>query len=291
MSVPVLTSRAELSVLQGRESASPLVLVPTMGALHEGHLSLVRRAQEEGRVVVSIFVNPTQFGPHEDFDRYPRTLEADLAALDGRGVEAVFAPSLEEMYAAPEGVRVRPGPRADVLCGARRPGHFEGVLTVVLKLFNLVRPDAAVFGRKDAQQCLVIDEMVRDLDVPVRLVDAPTLREPDGLAMSSRNRYLPPEDRERARSLSVALATVRRALEEGVRDRDALEQTLALNLAPADVVEYAEIRSVPDLTAPERVSGRIVAAIAAHVGGTRLIDNLTLEVEGPRIREVALLEG
>ena len=158
-----------------------------MGALHAGHLALVEAARAHGPTVVSIFVNPKQFGPGEDFSRYPRDLERDLDLLRPLAPDAVFAPSVEEMYPQPTGVAVVPGPRADVLCGARRPGHFAGVLTVVAKLFNLVRPEIAVFGRKDGQQCLVIDEMVRDLDLPVRLLDVATVREPDGLAMSSRN--------------------------------------------------------------------------------------------------------
>lgn len=287
----MLTTRAELAALDDLRAEGRLVLVPTMGALHEGHLSLVRRAAAEGPVVVSIFVNPTQFGPHEDFERYPRTLESDLDLLAPLGVAAVFAPAVAEMYADPEGVRVRPGPRAAPLCGARRAGHFEGVLTVVLKLLNLIRPAAAVFGRKDAQQCLVIDEMVRDLDVPVRLIDAPTVREPDGLALSSRNRYLDAGERVRALAIHRALQAARRALEDGERDRAAVEEILALHLADTDVVDYAEARRVPDLAAPDRLDGRILLAIAAHVGATRLIDNLTLDLDGPRVAEAPLLEG
>ncbi|HPF35888.1 MAG TPA: pantoate--beta-alanine ligase [Candidatus Krumholzibacteria bacterium] len=292
MTPRLLTTRAALAELDDLRARGPLTLVPTMGALHEGHLSLVRRAAAEGGpVAVSIFVNPTQFGPHEDFDRYPRTLEADLELLAREGVDAVFAPSVEEMYAAPDGVRVEPGPRAAPLCGARRAGHFRGVLTVVLKLFHLVRPDAAVFGRKDAQQCLVIGEMVRDLDVPVRLIDAPTLREPDGLAMSSRNRYLSPPERTRALGISRALAAARRSLEAGERDRAAVEETLALHLADLDVVDYAEARRVPDLDAPDTLDGRVLLAVAAYVGATRLIDNLTLDLDGGVVRDAPLLEG
>jgi len=289
---PLLTSRAELAALDELRGQGPLALVPTMGALHEGHLSLVRRAaQEGGPVVVSIFVNPTQFGPHEDFDRYPRTLDADLDLLAPLGVAAVFAPTVAEMYAAPDGVRVEPGPRAAPLCGARRAGHFRGVLTVVLKLFNLIRPDAAVFGRKDAQQCLVIEEMVRDLDVPVRLIDAATVRESDGLALSSRNRYLSAAERERARGIPRALAAARRLLAEGERGRAAVEEALALHLADLDVVDYAEARRVPDLAAPERLSGRVLLAVAAYAGDTRLIDNLTLDLDDAAVPEAPLLEG
>lgn len=286
-----MRTRADLQRLENWDDRRDLCLVPTMGALHEGHLSLVRRAAEFGPVVVSIFVNPTQFGPGEDFDRYPRTLEADMDLLEPLGVRAVFAPDTAGMYAAADGVSVQPGRRALGLCGGRRPGHFAGVLTVVLKLFGMIRPRTAVFGRKDAQQCLVIEEMVRDLDVPVRLVDAPTLREHDGLALSSRNRYLSPAERERALCLRRALNAARSALETGERSVEVLEDIMALHLGPADVVDYAEVRTVPDLGRLDKVEGRIVLMLAAHVGATRLIDNAVWNVQGARVTEAALLEG
>ncbi len=285
----LLRSRDELPRLAPWR-ARGIAFVPTMGALHEGHLSLVRRAAAEGPVVVSIFVNPTQFGPGEDFERYPRDLDADLALLEPLGVAAVYAPGVADLYpAGPGGVTVQPGPRAGVLCGARRPGHFAGVLTVVAKLFQQVQPAVAVFGRKDAQQCLVIDEMVRDLFFPVRLVDAPTVREPDGLALSSRNRYLDAAQRRRALCLWRALTAARRALEAGERDPAALEDVMTLHLADADAVEYAEVRRVPDLARPERAAGHLLLAVAAHVGPARLIDNLSLAVDGAAVREVPLL--
>ncbi len=284
----LLRQRADLQRLEPLRRRG-LALVPTMGALHEGHLSLVRRAAQEGPVVVSIFVNPTQFGPGEDFERYPRDLDADLALLEPLDVAAVYAPPVEDLYPAGTGVTVQPGPRAGCLCGARRPGHFAGVLTVVGKLLNLVRPAVAVFGRKDAQQCLVIDEMVRDLAFPVRLIDAPTVREPDGLALSSRNRYLDGEQRRRALCLWRALEAARRLLEEGERRVDAIEATLALHLADADAVDYAEVRTVPELERPETIAGRVLLAVAAHVGPARLIDNLSLVVEDDGVRESPLL--
>ncbi len=287
----LLHTRADLARLAPLRSTGRLVLVPTMGALHAGHLSLVERAAAIGPVVVSIFVNPTQFAPGEDFARYPRDLEHDLELLRPLDPAAVFAPAVSEMYPGPDGAAVEPGPRADALCGARRPGHFCGVATVVVKLLNLVGPAVAVFGRKDAQQCLVLDEVVRDLAVPVRLVDAPTLRETDGLAMSSRNRYLEGDDRRRAACLSRALRAARRELEAGERAVDALEEMLALHLAEADVVEYAEVRRVPDLTRPERADGRLLLAIAARVGPARLIDNLVLDVGPHEVRAASLLEG
>lgn len=276
----LIRTKKELGALAGLRRDRGLALVPTMGALHAGHLSLVELAAAHGAPVVSIFVNPTQFGPEEDLDAYPRDLEADLRALRPLGVEAVFAPDASEMYAAESGVRVRPGPRAECLCGAGRPGHFSGVLTVVAKLFNLIRPDAAVFGRKDAQQFLVIDQMTRDLDFPVRLIDAPLVRDPDGLAMSSRNRYLSPSERERALCLSRSLAAAVETVEGGQRSAAAVERELHKGMADADAVEYAECRSVPDLRRLDELSGRVLIAVAARVGPARLIDNTVLEV-GP----------
>lgn len=285
----LLRTRADLARLAPLRERGVLALVPTMGALHAGHLGLVRAAAAHGAVVVSIFVNPTQFGPGEDLAAYPRDLDADLALLAPLGVAAVFAPAVGDMYGHPGGVTVRPGPRAEPLCGAARPGHFAGVLTVVAKLFHLLRPGVALFGRKDAQQCLVIDEMVRDLDFPVRLVDVPTVREPDGVAMSSRNRYLSGPDRARAACLWRGLQAARARLAAGERDRAALEAALREPLAAADAVEYAELRSLPDLERRDAAEGRVLLAVAARVGTTRLIDNLALRVEPAGVAECALL--
>ena len=282
---------ADLAALGGLRSTGDLVLVPTMGALHEGHLSLVRHGRDLGLVVATIFVNPTQFGVGEDFETYPRDLEADLALLEPLGVRGVFAPPVEEIY-GPEGeVVVTAGRRARGLCGAGRPGHFDGVLTVVAKLFGLIRPDVAVFGRKDAQQCLVIDQMVHDLRMPIRLVDAPTVREPEGLAMSSRNRYLQPGERTRALALHQALTGTRKAMEKGERRSTVLSGVMKRALGPCDSVEYAEVLSVPELDVPEVVAGRTLLAVAAHVGPARLIDNIVLEVGPDRIAEAPLLDS
>jgi len=289
--VELWRTRPELRALDALRREGDLVLVPTMGALHEGHLSLVRRAAEIGPVVVSIFVNPTQFGPGEDFEAYPRDLAEDLGLLEPLGVRGVFAPPVAEVYGEPGEVTVQPGRRAEDLCGASRPGHFAGVLTVVAKLFGMIAPDVAVFGRKDAQQCLVIDQMVRDLRMPVRLVDAPTVREPDGLAMSSRNRYLDRAARRRALALSRALAAGRRLLEAGERSPDVLESAMEGALADCDRVEYAAVRTVPDLDRPGRVSGRTLLAVAARVEPARLIDNLVLDVSAAGARDAALLGG
>ena len=287
----LIRTKKELARLAPLRRAGGLALVPTMGALHDGHLSLVREAARHGAVVVSIFVNPTQFGPGEDLAAYPRDLDADLALLAPLDVAAVFAPSVDEMYAGADGVFVRAGRRAGPLCGAARPGHFDGVLTVVAKLLNLVRPDVAVFGRKDAQQCLVIAEMVRDLELPVHLVDAPTLRESDGLAMSSRNRYLRGEARLRARCLARSLAAARALLAAGERDRAVVEAALAAGLAESDAVDYAEARSVPELERPDILDGKVLLAVAARVGGARLIDNLVLDLAPDGVREASLLEA
>lgn len=267
----------------------PLVLVPTMGALHEGHLSLVRAAAEVGPVVVSIFVNPAQFGPTEDFGSYPRDLAADMDLLEPLGVHAIFAPTVTEIYGGEGEVTVTPGRRGQGLCGGDRPGHFGGVLTVVAKLLGLVRPDVAIFGRKDAQQCLVIGQMVADLRLPVRLVDLPTVREADGLAMSSRNRYLSPAQRQQALCLSRALNTAREMIVGGLRDSEKLRDAMKNELAAADEIEYAEIRQVPDLEAVGALSGTMLLAVAAKVGPARLIDNLVLDLSAPEVHDGFLL--
>jgi len=280
----------ELAALRKGKGPGPLVLVPTMGALHEGHLSLVEAGLRFGPVVVSIFVNPTQFGEGEDFESYPRDLDHDLALLEPLGVEAVFTPGVREMYAATGEVTVQPGRRAEGLCGASRPGHFAGVLTVVAKLFGAVQPDVAVFGRKDAQQCLVIGQMVADLKMPIHLIDAPTIREPDGLAMSSRNRYLDATDRKRALCLHRALEAGRTLLGEGERDRQAVIAAMRKELAASDTLEYAEVRGVPDLEIRPTVEGRTLLAVAARVGPARLIDNFVLDVTAKTVNEGHLLD-
>ena len=262
--------------------ADVVALVPTMGALHEGHLSLVDRAREEADfVVVSIFVNPAQFGPGEDFAAYPRDLERDLELARGRGVDLVYAPVVEQVY--PSGqprMRVQPGTLAERLCGLSRPGHFEGVLTVVAKLFNMVQPDVAVFGQKDYQQVTLIRAMVRELDFPVRIEAAPIVREMDGLALSSRNTYLTERDRERARSLSQGLFAARDAFAEGVTDPDRLKAKVRGTMRDSDVEpEYIELVDAEALEPVEEAEPGMVLAVAARVGETRLIDNVILERE------------
>lgn len=286
----VLKRADELHRLDDLRRPGPLVLVPTMGALHEGHLSLVRRGAALGKVVVTVFVNPTQFGPGEDFAAYPRDLDGDLAKLENEQVVAVFAPPVGDVYGSTGEVTVRAGRRAEGLCGAARPGHFDGVLTVVAKLFGMVRPDIAVFGSKDAQQCLVIEQMVGDLRLPVTLVDAPTVREPDGLAMSSRNRYLDPEQRGRGLCLHRALAHGRALLEAGRRRRGDIEAAMREALGPADSIDYAALRTLPDLRGTDLVpDGPLVLAVAARVGPARLIDNIALRVGPQAVTEIRLL--
>ena len=276
-----------------RAAGRRLVLVPTMGALHDGHLALAadarRRAGPDGHVTVSVFVNPTQFGPGEDFEAYPRTLGADLEALGAAGgVDAVFAPSVGAMY--PFGlppyatVSVRDLDRH--LCGASRPGHFEGVTTVVAKLLLACRPHVAVFGQKDAQQLAVVRRMVAELGFGLEVVGHPVVREPDGLALSSRNRYLSAEERAQAAVLSRAVRAAETALEDGERSADALRRLMRETLAPAPLVrpDYLEVVDADTLEPAATLSaggpsgGRYLVAVAAFVGGTRLIDNTTLRV-------------
>jgi len=253
--------------------------VPTMGSLHEGHFQLVDRAQAEaGAVVLSVFVNPTQFGPAEDFRRYPRDLAGDRTGAAARGVSCLFVPPVEEMYPRPGVVTVQPGPLADHLCGPRRPGHFAGVLTVVAKLFHIVEPDVAVFGRKDVQQALLIRRMVADLDLPVTVAIAPTTRAADGLALSSRNVYLSPEERRAAGAIPRALDAGHAAFARGERQASAVLATARAVLAeePALEVEYVEAVD-PDRLAPvDAVDADTILALAARAGRTRLIDNVIL---------------
>lgn len=261
--------------LRARLAKEPsIAFVPTMGNLHQGHVSLARQAREHGDcVVASIFVNPIQFGPGEDFETYPRTLEADCAKLEGLA-DVVFAPSVAEMYPVPQEIFVEPPPVAKELCGAFRPGHFRGVATVVLKLFNLVRPQAAVFGKKDYQQLFIIKEMVRQLNLPIAIVPGETLRAEDGLALSSRNGYLSPAERTEAVRLSRNLRYIRESIESGGRDFPAMEAEARRDMESAGWrVDYVSVRSADTLLPPLPGETRLVALAAAHLGVTRLIDN------------------
>jgi pantoate--beta-alanine ligase len=276
----IVRPREELAAARARVEGT-LAFVPTMGALHEGHLSLMRLAHRSAdAVAVSIFVNPLQFGPGEDFDRYPRTFDADVEACAAEGVALVFAPAHDVMYPDEPQVTLRSGPMGEVVEGAARPGHFDGMLTVVLKLLNLVRPDVAIFGEKDAQQLAMIRRMVADLNVPVRIMGGATVREPDGLALSSRNRYLSQAERGTALALSRALQAGADAAAEGpdavigaataVLDKAATaDPPLVLDyLALVDPATFAQVTS----------GGDAVLAVAGRVGATHLIDNVHLQL-------------
>ncbi len=273
----IASLRAPLS--EARRRGQSIALVPTMGYLHEGHLHLVDVARRHAAVVVlSVFVNPLQFGPHEDFTRYPRDLEGDAMKAERRGVDLLFAPPVEELYASDRTVAVTPLSLADRWEGAARPGHFTGVLTVVTKLFNIVQPTVAVFGQKDIQQATLIKALARDLDFGVKIVIANTVREPDGLAMSSRNAYLAPEERRRALVLWRTLRAVSEAFDAGEYDGVELEQLgwEILATEPEVQVDYLAIVD-PQRLEPVAVAEQgTIVAIAARVGGTRLIDNVIL---------------
>jgi pantoate--beta-alanine ligase len=260
-----------------RQAGRRVVLVPTMGALHEGHLTLVRHAKrvQGAAVVVSIFVNPLQFGANEDLEKYPKTLDDDLAQLRAEGVEIAFTPTAAQMY--PDGPRtsVNPGPLGAELEGASRPTHFAGVLTVVLKLLQIVRPDRAFFGEKDYQQLVMIRQMVADLNVDTAIVGVPTVREPDGLAMSSRNRYLDDVEREQAGALSAALLAGMYAASGGAPA--AIDAARAvLDEVPAFVVDYLEVRDTWLGPAPAEGAARML--VAARLGHTRLLDNIAIDI-------------
>lgn len=264
-----------------REAGQSVALVPTMGALHEGHLSLVRLARAHAdRVVASVFVNPAQFGPHEDFARYPRQPEQDAALLSGAGCDLLFLPPVEAIYPPGHATFVVPGGAAEGLEEDCRPGHFRGVATVVLALFHLVQPDVAVFGDKDAQQVAVLRQMVRDFHLPVAIVPGPTIREEDGLAMSSRNAYLTPEERKASAVLFRALSAARALIACGERRADALRTALRKELAtePRAQVEYAEVVDAETFQPVAQAVGRLVLPLAVRLGATRLIDNLQIEV-------------
>ncbi len=266
-----------------RRSGRSIGLVPTMGALHEGHLSLIRRARESDDVViVSIFINPAQFGPGEDLDRYPRTLERDLELCAACGVDAVFVPQVPDLY--PDGFQtyVEVGPLAARLCGASRPGHFRGVATICLKLFNLSQPSRAYFGLKDYQQYRVIERMVRDFDLPLEIVPMPIIREADGLAMSSRNSYLSPEERAAATVLVRSLRDAQRACEAGERDVRRLAEMVRRGIEREPLARVDYVEAVDPLTLEPAARLPALVAVAVFIGGARLIDNILLEEPAAR---------
>ncbi|MEX2172444.1 MAG: pantoate--beta-alanine ligase [Pirellulales bacterium] len=287
MSLRTLTTGTELrAVVRAAQHAGHTVgLVPTMGALHEGHLSLIDAARREcDLVVATVFVNPTQFGPNDDLGKYPRDVSRDLALLAERRCDIVFTPAVEEMYPPGFGTTIDVGVVAGPLDGEFRPGHFRGVATVVMKLFQLAPADRAYFGQKDYQQSLVVRQLVRDLNVPIEIRVCPTVREPDGLALSSRNAYLSAGDRRRAVALSESLRLAEKLHRAGERDPQAIETAMRQHLAAAGGVEVQYIALLRDGTVEPvtRIDGPTVVAIAAIVGGTRLIDNVRLELSDER---------
>jgi pantoate--beta-alanine ligase len=265
-----------------RRTGSSVGLVPTMGYFHEGHLSLMRAARANlDLVVTTIFVNPLQFGANEDLAGYPRDIAADTAAAESEGVDVLFVPSVAEMYPAPTVTTVHVDGLTEGLCGAARPTHFDGVTTVVAKLFSIVGPCTAYFGRKDFQQLVVVRRMTADLNLPVAIVGCPLVREPDGLAMSSRNAYLSPDERERATGMFASLRAAAAAVENGERDAGRVREVVQSEAARHGLeLEYAEVRSATDLTPLDMLGGEIVVAVAAQVGAARLIDNVTMQIAG-----------
>ena len=264
-----------------READRPLGLVPTMGALHEGHLALVRRARGDNvGVAATIFVNPAQFGPAEDLAQYPRDLERDLDLLRAEGVDLVFTPTPEQIYPPGFATWVDVGPLGERLEGEVRPGHFRGVATVVAKLFSIVRPDRAYFGQKDGQQTLVVRQLARDLDLGLEIVVVPTVREADGLALSSRNAYLTPEQRKAAPIIYQGLCRAREAWEGGMVEAERLREEVRRVLGGErllDSVDYVSVADATSLEELDRVTGRALVLVAARLGQTRLIDNIVLE--------------
>jgi pantoate--beta-alanine ligase len=268
---------------QARSAGERVGVVPTMGYLHDGHRSLMRAARARcDFVVVTIFVNPLQFGPTEDLDRYPRDLAGDLAACEAEGVDCVFTPSVAEMYPRPPLTTVHVGEVTADLCGAARPTHFDGVTTVVTKLFAIAGPCVAFFGRKDAQQLAVVTRMADDLNLPVEIVGCPIVREPDKLALSSRNAYLSPEERAAAPALYASLQAAVELVVAGERDASRVVSAIHEVVArePRIALEYAEVRDAHELTKLSTLDGSVLIAVAARLGATRLIDNVHLRVDG-----------
>lgn len=270
--------RAELA--KARRAGKTIGFVPTMGYLHAGHLSLMTAAKAENDLAIaSIFVNPTQFGPNEDFATYPRDLERDANLAESVGIDIIFAPEVEEMYQPDALTYVEVSNLDQNLCGARRPGHFRGVCTVVTKLFNIVQPDRAYFGQKDAQQVIIIKKMVTDLDQPVEVITMPTVREADGLAMSSRNKYLNPAERQAALVLSKSLQQAQELLNSGETNAATIRQTMTemITAEPLARIDYISIVSTRTVTDIEQIAGPTLIALAVFIGKTRLIDNLMWE--------------
>lgn len=283
LSMKVIKQINEWRAIRATLGQKTIGFVPTMGYLHEGHISLVEQAKKHADLVVmSIFVNPLQFGENEDFSTYPRDLERDQNLAYQAGVDYLFVPDVAEMYPQPIKTKVQITDITDKLCGASRPGHFDGVATVVSKLFNIIQPSVACFGQKDAQQIAVIHQLVEDLNFPVKILPCPIIREADGLAKSSRNVYLTPEEREQATVLYAALTRAWEQIQAGERQTQKIKRILVehIHSAPLAHIDYVEVLSYPSLVAQEQVVGKMMLALAVKFGRTRLIDNLLVDVRG-----------
>ena len=281
MEVAKTITSVRAAVRKARQEGKTIGFVPTMGALHQGHVSLIEAAARQcGYVVVSIFVNPTQFGPTEDLKMYPRPIEQDLEICKEHGVDLVFNPSPQEMYGQGGLTWVDVEKLTEPLCGQFRPGHFRGVTTVCAKLFHIVLPDKAFFGQKDGQQAAVIYRMVADLNMPLEVVVCPTVREPDGLAMSSRNRYLSPVHRTQAATIYKALRHGEDLIRQGIRDRDKVVEGISavLHQVPGIEIQYVSIVDAESLQPIDPVAGKVLMAVAVRIGSTRLIDNIVVDV-------------
>lgn len=283
LAIAETVAQVRQQVATARQQGRRIGLVPTMGALHAGHVSIIRAARAQtGFVVVSIFVNPAQFGPGEDFTRYPRPADADRQLCAAEGVDLVFQPPAEVIYPPDYRTYVEVHQLQDLWEGASRPGHFRGVATVVLKLFNIVGADVAYFGQKDAQQACIIGQMIRDLEVPIQMAICPIVRDPDGLALSSRNQYLDPDQRRHAAVLYRALEAGRCLIAQGTRDADQVRQVMTdlIAVAPGAVLDYAAVVDAQSLQPLQRLQGQVLLAVAVRFGQTRLIDNMPLTVPG-----------
>lgn len=280
----IITTIAELrQAIQAEKLEQKSVgYVPTMGFLHEGHVSLLNNARKNNDIVVlSIFVNPLQFGPNEDFDTYPRDIERDETIAKNNGVDYLFYPNVDEMYGEKPSVTVRVESRTDVLCGEKRPGHFDGVATVLTKFFNIIQPDRAYFGMKDAQQVAVVEGLIKDFNIPVELVPVSTVREEDGLAKSSRNVYLSEVEREEAKELYASLLKAKNAIESGERKVENVIELVKNHISreTSGEIDYVSLFKYPQLEELEHISGRIIIALAVKFSKARLIDNITLTIK------------
>jgi len=279
----IFTKIAELqqAIRKDKQKGKTIGFVPTMGFLHEGHQTLMKKARSENDlVIVSIFVNPLQFGPNEDFEAYPRDMDRDAAVAEEADVDYMFCPTVEEMYGSEVVVRATAEKRTDVLCGKRRPGHFDGVVTVLTKLFNITTPDTVYFGKKDAQQVAIVDALVKDFNFPIEISAVDTVREEDGLAKSSRNVYLLKDERKEAKELYQGLLLAREAIERGERIPNNLIQIIKEHIekTTSGQIDYIEIYHYPDLSTLDRLSGTVLLALAVKFQKARLIDNLILSI-------------